>query len=432
MVYPTNQSAPAQRVPAWKRLGLKLKGADDAASPGTAAPTGAAPPARPPPSQSHQSQPFFSSGANSITPNKRKEAPASSAFSSTDAKRHKSVSFADGAKGAASDTTLPPKAKKNKKKKKKAAPAKPAAAPAPPPSLQRELEYLQQWKTARDAWKFNKNHQNLLIKYVFVGGADCIPSSHIDSFYDYISDLQGGVRARLLAEARSIIMADNEGREAATTTITEGDKPKAESEEAKAAAAAADEEYKRAVAEFNTNGKRVRRLSEVEYVLRFADLSVQKRLLRRIRAENIASELSDGSEDAIPVVVAATAAAAAVANSPETAEPAEKRTKLNDGSSKKPVRSRKKRTFADDSSDSSDSDSDSDSDSEKDSDVQSKSKKATSDSDSDSSSSDTDSSDSDDDETAAPANGAETSPSSSSSSSPSAAGAGAESDSDSD
>ena len=51
------------------------------------------------------------------------------------------------------------------KKPKKSKPAK----PAPPPSIaDQHLEYLRKYKDDKASWKFNKNSQTLLIKYVFI------------------------------------------------------------------------------------------------------------------------------------------------------------------------------------------------------------------------------------------------------------------------
>ncbi|CAK7564164.1 MAG: hypothetical protein SEPTF4163_002048 [Sporothrix epigloea] len=373
----------AQRVPAWKRLGLKLKGSTDDSNSGspavaTVAPTPASvfSPAARKPYQSPSSSQYQSS-----TPNKRREPPASAAAPSA-AKRHKSVSFAETG-NAAGATTAPKKAKKAKKAKKKSSEPNPASKE--PSNLDRELEYLQQWKTSRDTWKFNKNHQSLLIKYLFVGGANNagIPATHIDIFYDYIRSLQGGVRTRLRQEAREICKLDDEAAgsadTAAATSVT-GSKDK----EAKSEAQLKDEdEYKQIVAEIqgvlsNKDGEQPQRLCEADYELRFIDPAIQKRLRRRIRAENVVNELA-GDDEEIAVAPTAkpaekasgsalvhrrTSDAQSIPSVPPVSSTAvksnERPVKPNNGTVKKPARSRKQRTAVE-SSDDSDSDSDSDS-----------------------------------------------------------------------
>ncbi|CAK7273011.1 hypothetical protein SEPCBS57363_005439 [Sporothrix epigloea] len=379
----------AQRVPAWKRLGLKLKGSADesnSASPAitTIAPTSASvfspairKPYQSPSSSQHQSG----------TPSKRRE-PPTSAIAPSAAKRQKSVSFAE-AGNAAGAAAAPKKARKPKKAKKKNSEPNPASKE--PSNLDRELDYLQQWKTSRDTWKFNKNHQSLLIKYLFVGGANNagIPATHIDTFYDYIRSLQGGVRTRLRQEAREICELDDEAGGSADTaaaTAVTGSKDKT----AKSDAQLKDEdEYKQIVAEIrdhsgsvssNNNGKQPQRLCETDYELRFTDPAIQKRLKRRIRAENVVNELAGDDKEAAVTPAAepaekASRSAALVHRSstfdaqstlslPPVSTTAvksnERPVKLNDGTVKKPARSRKQRTAVE-SSDDSDSDSDSDS-----------------------------------------------------------------------
>jgi hypothetical protein len=204
----------------------------------------------------------------------------------------KSVSFADGTK----DTTADKAAEKKKPKKKKT--KKAAAAPKADFSLEPSLNYLRQWHTARESWKFNKNHQTLLIKYLF--DEDKIPSSDVSIFYQYIRDLKGFVRTRLRETAAEIKKNDMEaGAGAFPATLKD--------KEAK------QKEYEETISRFlqdlqqhqhhqpngkppkNANGKRS--LDEVEYVLRIATPEVKHRLLKRIRAERVLDELSSDSEE---------------------------------------------------------------------------------------------------------------------------------------
>ncbi|CAK7267029.1 hypothetical protein SEPCBS119000_002334 [Sporothrix epigloea] len=385
----------APRVPAWKRLGLKLKGsADDS---GTASPVIAtstpAPASAFSPSTRRAYPAPSSSQHQSSTPSKRREPPVS-AIAQPAAKKQKSVAFADAGTAAATAVT-PKKAKKPKKARKKR--AEPNPANKEPSNLDRELEYLQLWKTSRETWKFNKNHQSLLIKYVFVGGTNNtgIPATHIDTFYDYISSLQGGVRTRLLAEAREICLSDDNASSntgMATTTATTGSKDRTAASKAQTEQEA---EYARIVSEFrgrsngsaasSNNGKRPQRLCETDYALRCTEPAKQERLRRRIRAENVVNELA-GDEVEAAVTLSAVPAKDTQKSTPVHPVPAttsrgsESRTKPNDGTVKKPARSRKQRTAVDSSDD---SESDSDSDSSSSSSDDSNSSESDSDSDSD-------------------------------------------------
>lgn len=81
--------------------------------------------------------------------------------------------------------------------------------PATPVDLGPALEYLNQWRSSRESWKFNKNYQSALIKHAF--DLQAIPSSDINMFYGYIHDLRGSVRIRLFEAAREIRNKDMAG-----------------------------------------------------------------------------------------------------------------------------------------------------------------------------------------------------------------------------
>jgi hypothetical protein len=327
-------------------------------------------------------------------------------------KRQKSVSFADGTKAgeqiaAVGETPTPKKPKKQKKKKK----PKPSAKESKPLSLEPSLEYLRQWHNARESWKFNKNHQTLLIKSVFDGTA--IPSTDIDTFYLYIRDLKGFVRTRLLETAREIGKKDMEQGSAG---FLEG------TNEVEVKQQQYDEIINRLLqVQHDGNGSSSsnstatkRKFDELAFLMQQADEEVKQRVLKRMRAELIADELSESGESS--------RSGGTTMSSSESSESAgrgvgdattEKRVKLNDGSQQKVKRRRKMRTGVDD--DSSDSDSD---------------ESSSSRSSSSSSSGSSDDESEDDEMELAPGNAAfETSSSSSSSSS---SGSGSESASDSD
>lgn len=349
-------------VPAWKRLGLKLKGPSADGSPVSTVSqptTPSAPPAARPSFQ--QQQPSYNSSYNSGggqygdydngTPfNKRKQQFPSS-YPSSDNKRprrddsdfnsNKKVSFSQDTKKA-----VP----KKPKKKKALKPQKPREAYDFAPVV----EYLRTWHTARDSWKFNKNHQTLMIKHLYTTTA--IPSSDIDIFYQYISDIKGGSRKRLVEEAKDIIKKDMEAGLKGFPAGTKADKQK-KYEEILADLLKKKAEIKNG-ATVNGNGKRS--FDEVEFVLRTTDKDVQQRVVKRMRAEVIAEELdtSDSSESTDVSTTVSTTSSRIVVPVNIGAASAD-----NDKVAPKPkkVRRKKQRGGADSSSSGSDSDSDPDS-----------------------------------------------------------------------
>ncbi|KAF4981297.1 hypothetical protein FZEAL_2874 [Fusarium zealandicum] len=332
-------SAPAQQVPAWKRLGLKLKQPSDASEPATG----------------HQSFGHPSSTAQSAT--KRKfDAPQSSNSSyvakrprqdettagwNGQLKRQKSVSFADSPSG---HFKAPTKAAKQSKAKSKGPAKKPK--PQVPTDLKPALEYLILWKTARGSWKFNKNHQSNLIKHVF--DADGIPASNIEAFYDYIQDLKGFVKMRLLESARE------------TRDQDQSEGPKAFPEGTKDLEAA-QQRYETVLTKYLQSqpaGSKRKGFTEVDYLSDSDDDDIIiRRLVKRMRAELVLDQLSDSDDTETSTTSSRTITTSDNNNNnTTTTTDAEKRVKLNDGTGK---RRRKLRTNVDDS-DSSSSDSDSD------------------------------------------------------------------------
>lgn len=338
-------------VPAWKRLGLKLKGAASNESPASAAPqtaTASAPPA----ARQHQPQPNVNGGGqygNTPAFNKRKQF-GSGAYPVSDSKRprrddfnnfppsRKSVSFSEDTKKAAP-----------KKPKQKKAPKQPAAAKEPF-DFTPVVQYLRTWRNARDSWKFNKNHQTLLIKHLYKDNA--IPASDIDSLYLYIRDIKGASRKRLVEEAEALKKKDMEAGSKGFPESTKAPEDK-------------QKQYEELLAEMlaknaavRENGKRG--YDEAEFVQRDVGSEIQKRLVKRMRAENIICELeSSGSEeDTIMSAPATEGAAASSITVPKFVDD-----KAGAKAPKQKTRRRKRRTDADSSSEESDSDSDSDSDS---------------------------------------------------------------------
>ncbi|KAH6641800.1 hypothetical protein F5144DRAFT_483497 [Chaetomium tenue] len=315
-------------VPAWKRLGLKLKGS----SSGEAIPSSVGPNSRAKPSaqtpNSHQTrvngspasalkrkQPSSASTPSAVTaqtPNKKpRREDQSAADQGTPSSLRKSVSFANDTKDSTKEKAKPKKAKSKKAKK-------PSSTVQSDFSLEPSLVYIRQWHTARDSWKFNKNHQTLLIKYLFDG--DKVPSTDIPIFYEYIRDLKGFVRTRLRETAAEIKKKDMEAGAGAFPATLKDKETK-------------QKEYEETISRFlqdlqrhqhrrqsnsnssskNANGKRA--LDEVEYVLRVATPEIKQRLLKRIRAELVVDELSDSEEESTTTEGAATTTATETSSS---------------------------------------------------------------------------------------------------------------------
>lgn len=396
----------AQRVPAWKRLGLKLKGTASGESPAPASSANTA--TTTPASAHHQSSPSSTNGI------KRKEPPYTSAPSraapvqatnkrqrtdEAQSSPRKSVKFTEDTKiESATDKPAEEKKKKAPKKPKQKKTKPVAETPtAEPFSLEPSLAYLRQWHTDRTSWKFNKNHQTLLIKHVFDQGR--IPAADVPLFYSYIRDLKGFVRTRLREQAAEIKEKDMEEGAAGFADVKEKEEKDTKQqlyEEVLSKLLKLGQESVATNDTSNANGKRA--FDEVEFTMREMDDQVKQRVIKRMRAELVLDEVSDSEESttSASTVTTTTASASSGQEETESAQPVREKpaVKLNDGTQPKAKRRRLRNTRTADISDSSSSESDSDSDS-----------------------SSSDSSDDEDDTEMPQANGAETSSSSSSSSS---------------
>lgn len=381
------------RAPAWKRLGLKLKQSSGPEAANETLQVGH-------PSSSRTQQ----------TPSKRKpEAPPAGeplsalkksrneshpAASNPQLKKRKSVSF--GETPTKSGIEAPGPVNKAPPKKAKIPGKKKANAAVVPSDIKPALEYLNQWKSARDSWKFNKNYQTILIKHAF--DPVLFPPANIDTFYLYIRDLKGFVRTRLQETAMELRTKDStEG----AAGFPEGSVNLPEKQL----------RYDQLLAQLlhSQAGQKRKTFHEVEYRTSSEDIDVViRRVIKRMRAELVLDHLSEGEEsDASHTTTATVSSGVRVAESNTTkATEGDGQVKLKEGPSK---RKRKLRTTVDDSS-SSESESDSD--------------------DSSSSSSDDSDSDSDADDGKETEKGYESSSSESSSSSSSSSSSEDESDSD--
>ncbi|KAK8124574.1 uncharacterized protein PG998_000333 [Apiospora kogelbergensis] len=346
-------------IPAWKRLGLTLKPAsasseshgDSNAAPATPSLNGAKRKPSGAPASDHS--------------NKKLRTDNSTAHASpahTPNKRPKSVSFAAETQTSSGTPTATHPKQKKASGPKPSKPLKPLVKKQSNVNLQPSVDYLRQWHKARDQWKFNKNHQTKLLENVFADGAT-IPAVDINLFYEYIRDLKGHVRTRLRESAQELKKED----------IEQGAQVFANS--SKEAAQRKQKEYEEVIAGFMREGQtpEKRRFEEVEYVLRTADMEMQRRVVKRMRAESVIEELSDGDESTTTTATTNTSASTETGADTDSKgtnggaaedNDGDKRLKLNDGSQQPaPKRKRKTRTAVVEDSSSSESDSDSDGDS---------------------------------------------------------------------
>ncbi|XXH03881.1 Proteasome subunit YC7alpha/Y8 (protease yscE subunit 7) [Hypoxylon texense] len=387
-------NAPAQRIPAWKRLGLKLKAASEEQSqnatlhPSTAAPLVPNRRRENPTGPVDTNAKRKSSGVPALDRSAKRaktDVPQNQTTPNRTPKKAKSVSFAvDSTQGAGSQaatngTQPSTKRKQPPTKKSVPAPAKPLKKQAPV-NLEPALAYLRQWHTSRDTWKFNKNHQTRLLEQVFADETT-IPAADIHIFYEYIRPLKGAVRSRLKELASGTKAQDME----------QG--PEGFPASGKEMAERKQKEYQEVIAAFlgqpRTPGKR--RFEEIDYVLRTADMEMQRRVVKRMRCEMVLDELSDSETETASTTTATTTTS--TENESSTAGDLENgangvatdageetlRLRLNDGPQQRLKRKRKVRTAIVDDESSSESDSSSSSGSESDEDVGSSSDSSSSD-----------------------------------------------------
>jgi len=376
----------AARVPAWKRLGLKLGGGDQAtASPASSVPT----PASSSISSSavkrkvSYSAPTSDQQQQSAKKSKLDFQASSDSTTTTPSKRAKTVSFASETASSSTSAAAPTSARfapssaeqgpegkdiiRNKPKQKQQPPApkkstaiaaaaeKKSSGPAPPINLGPALEYLRKWHGSRDTWKFNKNHQTKLLEQVFAEETT-IPAADIDIFYEYIRPLKGHVRQRLRELANGVITRDTEvGVKGFPSTMANNKKD----------AAKKQDEYEKVVETFLAKekpapGQGKPRFQEVDYVLRTADMEMQRRVVKRMRAQVVLDELADGTDDAS--AVQATNGSEGSTTHAAGGDSLATRASLNDGSQQRVKRKRKTRTAVVDEYDSSSSEDDSSSD----------------------------------------------------------------------
>ncbi|KAL5604932.1 hypothetical protein BROUX41_001738 [Berkeleyomyces rouxiae] len=375
-------------IPAWKRLGLKLKGASGSES--SPAPSSAPTPASavsssptPPAKRKYDS----ATGSNntplrsslkthdySTTDSGFKKPRHDSNYGNSEthaSNRYKSVSFSadttlESHTGAGNTQTLTP-AKKPKKLKTKKSKTAGSNATTSGHSMTTDitpsLEYLRLWKTNRTGWKFNKNHQTLLIKYVYDGSV--VPSRDMTTFYEYIRDIQGYARVRLLNVARSIQQADMEH------VTGEAPLPGTAPTPPTAAQMAANVKYHVRLAEcmrgltVQTSKDGVKHIDESQIeadqdaISNSEGAAMVKRIIKRMRAEGIIAELAENTEAVVTEDSGLKMETKKTVSQDEEEKEAKPATATQVKPNGKKVRSRKKRVTADSDTSSSESDSDS-------------------------------------------------------------------------
>lgn len=237
------------------------------------------------------------------------------------------------------------------------------------------LQYLKQYCESKDTWKFNKNHQNHIIRSVF--NLEAIPSEYAHFIYPYVRGLQGGVRTRLRDTALAVKVKDQEeGPAGFPATMPQQERRQLEYDSA----------MKNYVAAMIAANSPPQMGYEEGVMLGLGDGLMKERAAKRMRSEHILHDLAwtpDVSEGADK----------AMDNGNKNDE---KKSLANDGAAQKVARKRKQRTFVEEESSSSSEDSSS-SDSESD-DSSENSKRGNSKPDDSSSSSSSSSSGSDADE----------------------------------
>ena len=217
------------------------------------------------------------------------------------------------------------------------------------------LAYLRQYHEDRANWKFNKNHQNHILKNLF--DINAVPSEYVPLIYEYIRGLQGGVRTRLRNAALAIKVKDQEEGAAGF--------PDDMSANSAADREKRQREYEAQCREYVAAMTAINAPKEMSYeessFLGLSDAAVKERVAKRTRAEMILAEMAAGAsleeaeERATPHDTGLTYRQEDLEDNDS-----QKRVPTNDGSAQKVARKRKQRTANVADSSSSDNSSDSD------------------------------------------------------------------------
>jgi hypothetical protein len=313
------------QVPAWKRLGLKLKQPSDASEPSFGHPTSSTS------TQSTTKRKFDAPppyNSSQVAKRPRQDETTANWNAQAQLKRQKSVTFADTSSNSNGNGNFPrtPSKPAKQSKAKSKGPAK-----KPKPQLPVDL------------------------KHVF--DADGIPASDVETFYDYIQDLKGFVRMRLLETAREVRDQDQ----------SDGAKAFPEGTKNLEATQQRYEEILTKLLQSQPVGSKRKGFAEVDYLSDSdEDEIIIRRLVKRMRAELVIDELSDSDDTEMSTTSSQTIAASD--SNVTTTTPAEKSAKPTDGM---PAKRRRKLRVNVEDSDSSSSESDSDDDADDDDDTSS-------------------------------------------------------------
>ncbi|KIX01011.1 uncharacterized protein Z518_10077 [Rhinocladiella mackenziei CBS 650.93] len=218
------------RLPAWKRLGLKLKYANENPQPNRDSSKNGAvsahhqqdfhneiesqPAMVKPPRKKRKTEPT----PETIPPTQSKHSASSlnngsSTEEAWEKKLKKRVSFSADTKPIAESPIT--SSSKNEAKNEESPgtlkkPKKKAGRKSPQPLVQkshRALDYLNQYRTSRSSWKFNKNRETWILKHVF--SETDIPREYNMALANYIHGLQGyAARERLKTQCVDMLRKD--------------------------------------------------------------------------------------------------------------------------------------------------------------------------------------------------------------------------------
>jgi hypothetical protein len=242
-------AAPSQAfIPAWKRLGLKLKNHPPVTEgPAGSAGSGSYETQNKTQEQNTRSDQLFKAPTKSNAAEDYGNVNTSAqnhtvALEDVDGsrtrslKRKKSVSFTPETKKASvirepSPNSVSSKSKDSKRKEKKEKKEKPERKDRKPrarsvvdsPETPSYVNYLQDFHTARDHWRFNKAKQTALLKNIF--NIFRVPPKYDDAVKSYLLGLQGqAARERLKQSARNILQETKDaGNSTADTIMTASD-----------------------------------------------------------------------------------------------------------------------------------------------------------------------------------------------------------------
>jgi len=176
---------------------------------------------------------------------------------------------------------------KTKKKTKSSKVVKPTTTTSRP-----FLAYLRQYHEDRANWKFNKNHQNHILKSLF--DIDAVPLEYAPSVYEYIKGLQGGVRTRLRDAALAIKVKDLEEGAAGFAESMSGSS--AQEREKR------QQQYQEFCEEYVATMTGADKAKDVGYeegaLLGLSDVAMKARVAKRARAEMVLVEMGAGATPA--------------------------------------------------------------------------------------------------------------------------------------